>query len=183
MAFTNHIRALALASILVATGALTPLTADAGKQANKLPRADLALAAFEATEGRVGIAVKVENATSVTVVYNGATREAVPVAPTKWWNAEFDGGAQNCYRIIVRARNQHGTISRRLGAGQVGTAGCADCGDAETAVTRAHHKVKHAKAALRNADSPSERHDARHKLKKAKRRLASAEQRLEACEA
>ena len=180
-ALTNRIRALALVGAVIALGALAPL-AHAGKKADKLPRADFALAVFEQAEGRVGIAVKVENATSVTVVYNGATREAVNILPAIfWWSVEFNGGPQDCYRIVVRARNQHGTISRQLGAGRLGTAGCSDCGDAEQAVARAHHKVKHARAALRRADSPSERRAAKRRLAKAKKRLARADQRLQAC--
>jgi hypothetical protein len=178
---SKHVGAIALAAIVL-IAALSPAAAYGGKDRKKLPQVDFAVAAFEESKGRVGIAVKVQRASEVTVVYAGAQSEAVKVvATTFWWDTEFDAIAQDCYRIVVQARNEHGAVSRRIGAGRLGTAGCADCGDAELSVSRARHKVKKAKAAVRKADSARDRRAARHRLRKAKARLARAEQRLDVC--
>lgn len=171
-----------LAVVMLVIGVVAPALADAAKKNRHLPDASFAVASFEETEGRIGIAVKVSNAEAVSVQYAGVRREAVKINPTIfWWNAAFNGAAQDCYRVIVRARNDHGTIERRVGAGLLGTNGCADCSDLEAKVGKFNHRVKRARAAVRDADSKRERRLARRKLARAKNRLQNAQARLEAC--
>lgn len=171
-----------LMMIVLGIGAVVVPQAQAGKKKRDLPDASFAVAAFEETEGRVGIAVKVQNADAVSVTYAGNSRDAVKVIPANfWWDTEFDGVAQTCYRITVRATNANGTIERRLGAGLLGTEGCADCGDAEAKVGRMSHKVKRARRVLRRADSKLEKRVAKRRLARATKRLNRAQANLDAC--
>ena len=102
---------------------------------------------------------------------SATTRQRSRRPATSRWNASFDGGVQNCYRITVRARNGEGTVERGMGAGLLGTGGCADCSGAEAKVGQWRHKVKHAKKVLRRADSKSESRVAKRRLARAKDRL------------
>jgi hypothetical protein len=175
--------ALAALSLLVVgiAGVAAP-DAGAAKKKRDLPTISIALASYEETEGRVGIAVKVQSADEVSVTYGGVRENATKVTATNfWWNASFDGGLQNCYRITVRARNGEGTVERGTGAGLLGTEGCADCSGAEAKVAEWRHKVKHAKKVLRRADSKSETRVAKRRLARAKDRLQRAQATLEAC--
>jgi hypothetical protein len=154
----------------------------AKKKQKGLPDVDFAVAVYEEANGTVEIAVNVHDAHRVRITFEGATQDAGTQAPqTTWWSAVFEGGLRDCYRIVVHASNDRGGVDRRVGAGRLGTAGCVDCSEAESAVARADHKVKRARKLLRRADSPGERRDAKRKLRRAERRLDRAEQRLENC--
>jgi hypothetical protein len=170
-----------LAIVAVAVAAMGATSAQAAK-AKRVPSIEFAVAVYEEANGSVKMAVKVEGASHVSISFEGARRDAVrTVASDQWWNADFNGTVRDCYRIVVHAANERGQVDRRLGAGRLGTAGCANCDEAEQARARAHHKVKRARALLRDADSQGERRHARHRLRRAKRRLDGAEQRLESC--
>ena len=171
-----------LVLITLAIGAVAGPQAYAAQKDRNLPEIDIALAAFKETEGSVGIAVKVQKADAVSVAYGGVQRDATKVIATSfWWDTSFNGAAQSCYRITVRARNDHGTVERRVGAGLLGTTGCVDCSEAEAKVGQKKHKVKRARAAVRNADSKSEARTAKRRLARAKNRLQKALVQLEAC--
>jgi hypothetical protein len=165
--------------------ALVPAAVTAAKKKKGTPpQVELAVAVYEEADGTVRFGVNVEGAERVDVSFEGVRQNAVSVHPSDhWWDVYFPGALRDCYRIVVHAANADGSVDRAVGAGRLGTAGCASCDEAEHSRAIAQHKVKRARAHLRNADSAEERRKARRHLRRANRRLDRAEQLLAQCQA
>jgi hypothetical protein len=115
--------------LVIAMAVAAPAGQAAKKRGKHAPRVDFAVAVFEEAEGTVGFAVKVRNATRVSVEFEGARQDAAPTPATPWWwDARFPAGSRQCYPIVVRASNTRRKVTKSIGAGMLGTPGCGGFG-------------------------------------------------------